>query len=263
MIAISSGKGGVGKTNIALNLGLALAQAGTRAVLLDADWGLSNTEVLLGIAPQRDLRHVLRGECSLEDCLYNAPLGLNLIPGASGVAEIANLPTSERERLLDGFARLGDRTDVMLLDTSPGIADPVIELAASVDRVLLVTTPEPTSLTDAYAFVKVMRQKWSLAKVELVVNKAASRQHAVEIAEGFGRVTERFLNYSVPLRGVICQDEKVSEAVCRQSPLMISSPHSTAAAGIRALARELRETLRAGLKMPSCFDERFSLVASG
>jgi flagellar biosynthesis protein FlhG len=262
-IVITSGKGGVGKTNIALNLGLALAQAGTRTVLLDADWGLSNAEVLLGISPRRDLRHVLQSECSLEDCLYDAPFGLKLIPGATGVAEIANLPAYERDRLLDGFARLGDRTDVMLLDTSPGIADSVIELAASADRVLVISTPEPTSLADTYAFVKVLRQRWSLAPIELVLNRVHSRGQAEEIAEGFSSVTERFLGYFVPLRGFVCQDEKVVDAVCRQSPLMVSYPRSTSAGCIRALAQELHKSLQANLRtVPPC-ETPFALAATG
>jgi flagellar biosynthesis protein FlhG len=240
-IAVSSGKGGVGKTSLALNLGLALAGSGTRTALLDADWGLSNTEVLLGIAPARDLRHVVRGECRLADIVQEAPMGLRLIPGASGVAELANLTAEQRQRLFEELTAIGETADVVLLDMSPGIADAVIDLAAGVDEVLLLTTPEPTALTDAYAFAKMLLNRRPEANLGLVVNMADSAGHAGEIARGFASVTERFLNRSVPLHGFVCRDARVREAVCLQQQFLISFPRSVAAGCVRRLADDLMD----------------------
>jgi flagellar biosynthesis protein FlhG len=238
-IAITSGKGGVGKTNIAVNLGLALAEAGVRIALMDADWGLSNTEVLLGVVPSHDLRDVLRGDCRMEEIIHDGPLGLKLIPGASGVAELANLPNQDRTRLLQELSRVGDIADAVLLDTSPGISDPVIDLVVSADQILVVTTPEPTSLTDAYASAKVILQRRKGAPVGLVVNMVSSKNHAQEIASAFAKVTERFLGYAVPLRGFVCMDPKVQDSVRRQSPLLLSYPRSVAANCIRDLAMDI------------------------
>lgn len=238
-IAVTSGKGGVGKTNIAVNLTLALAEKGARVALLDADWGLSNTELLLGMAPNRDLRHVLRGECEIDEIVCVGPLGMKLIPGASGVAEVANLSSSERDRLIAGLSRLERLADIVVLDTSPGIADAVIDLAAGADQVLVVTTPEPTSLTDAYAFAKVVLQRRRDAEVGLLVNMADDRSHAENISAGFNSVTERFLGCAVPMTGFVCKDMKVQQAVRRQSPLLLSYPNSPAAGCFRQLADSL------------------------
>ncbi len=241
-IAVTSGKGGVGKTNIALNLGLALADTGNRVALLDADWGLSNTHVLLGLTPSFDLGHVLRSERRLEETLIAAPLGLTLIPGASGVAELANLSGPERDRLLSALGSLNDFADILILDTAPGISDGVMDLAGAADRVLLLTTAEPTSLTDAYAFAKVLLQRRPDAPVELIVNMVSSRAHAVEVAKGFAQVTGRFLGRAIPLGGFVCADARVVEAVRRQAPFFIAEPRSTAANNLRELAKRLAPT---------------------
>lgn len=238
-IAVTSGKGGVGKTSIAVNLGLALAQAGRRVALLDADWGLSNTEIMLGISPKRDLRHVLNGECRLEDIVVEAPHGLMLIPGASGVAELANMDSFERDRLMDALSYLHDTVDFILLDTSPGISDAVIDLAMAADQILLLSTAQPTSLTDAYASAKVICGRRSDAPLSLVLNMVASPAQARDVGAGFASVTERFLGRAVPLRGFVSHDPRVADAVVRQTPFVLGQPHSPAAKCVRLLAGEL------------------------
>ena len=238
-IAITSGKGGVGKTNIAVNLCLAITETGARVTLLDADWGLANADVVLGVKPMRDMRHVLTGACDMEQATCVGPLGLRLVAGASGIAELANLAPHERDRLMSELARLGTQCDMIIIDTAPGINDGVIDLATSVDGTLVVTTPEPTSLTDAYAFVKVALQRHPEARIELIVNMATDRKQAEEVACGFARVTERFLGRSIPLAGFVCTDARVGNAVHRQSPFVLSYPHSVAANCVRRLGQDL------------------------
>ena len=243
-VAVTSGKGGVGKSNIAVNLCIALAERGTRVALLDADWGLSNTEVLMGITPKRDLRHVLRGECTVEEILLRGPMGMLLIPGASGVAEVANLSHSERDRLIRGLTHIEHLADMVVIDTSPGISDSVIDLAAGADHIFVVTTPEPTSMTDAYAYSKVLHQRHREAPVSLLVNMADDRSHAECIYSGFSSVTERFLGRKVPMGGYVVRDPKVPLAVRRQSPLLVSYPNAPSADCFRQLAGSLLDTSR-------------------
>ncbi|HEY3269365.1 MAG TPA: MinD/ParA family protein [Armatimonadota bacterium] len=251
-IAITSGKGGVGKTNIALNLGLAMAEAGARVALLDADLGLSNAQILMGLSPLRDLRDVVLGTCGMEDILMDAPHGLKYIPGASGVAELANMDAAERARLLAGLAGLSQFVETALIDTAPGISDAVIDLAAGADQTLIVTTPEPTSLTDAYASAKVILQRRPGANVSLVINMVESRAHATEVARGFASVTRRFLSVDVPLAGFVCEDARVPEAVRRQQPLLVCHPKSLAAGCIRDLARALLSNPRVQVTSGGC-----------
>lgn len=238
-IVITSGKGGVGKTNIAVNLGLAMAEAGARVALFDADWGLSNVDVLLGVSPKRDLSDVLEGNCGIADIVCNAPLGLSLIPGASGIADLANMALEQRHRLEDQVACFSLNMDVMLVDTAPGISDPVVDIATGADEALVITTPEPTSLTDAYAFVKVALARNPNASLRLVVNMTTDRKQAEEVANGFARVTQRFLGRHIGLAGFVCSDTKVVQAVRRQSPFLLSHPRSVAANCIRRLGRDL------------------------
>lgn len=238
VIAVTSGKGGVGKTSIAVNLGIALAQAGRRVALLDGDWGLSNAEMLLGLTPRHDLRHVLRGECALSDILLDGPGGLTLIPGASGVSELANMARAERERLLEALAELDGRADIILLDTAPGISDAVVDLALMADEILVVSTPQPTSLADAYASAKVILARRPGAAVGLVLNMVSGSAQAREVGAGFSAVTERFLGCAVPLRGFVPQDPGVADAVTCQRPFLLARPRPAARA-VRELAGEL------------------------
>lgn len=243
-LAITSGKGGVGKTNIAVNLCLALAERGVRVILVDVDWGLSNTEIIMGIQPGKDLRHVLNGECDIEDILLEGPMGMKLVPGASGVTELANLTSHQRERLTGGLTRLHSLADLIVFDTSPGISDAVIDLATSMDQIFVVTSAEPTSLTDAYAYTKVIFQRRSDASVGLLVNMADDRSNAESIWAGFNSITERQLGRKVPLVGFICTDPKLPLAVRRMIPLMVSYPKSQAADCFRRIADTLLGTPR-------------------
>lgn len=242
-IAITSGKGGVGKTNIAVNLGLAMAEAGARVMLVDADFGLSNVDVILGISPRRDLRHVLDGTCDMEDIVCDAPLGLSVIPGASGIADLANMPAEQRDRLMLQIARISSQTDIMLVDTAPGISDSVVDLAGGADEALVVTTPEPTSLTDSYAFVKVALARYPEARLSLIVNMATDRKQAEDVASGFGKVVRRFLGRDIRTSGFVCADSRVIQAVHSQSPFLLSQPRSVAANCVRRLGRDLLDNL--------------------
>jgi flagellar biosynthesis protein FlhG len=177
-IAITSGKGGVGKTNFTTNLALLLAQTGQRIIVLDADLGLANLHVVLGVAPKFHLEHVIRGEKTLKEILYPAANGIQIIAGGTGIAELANLTNERRERFIDGLAELDSMADVILIDTGAGLSHNVLGFLFASDEVIVITTPEPTAIADAYATIKVVSRDNPDARIRLVVNMANSDMEA-------------------------------------------------------------------------------------
>ena len=238
-VAVTSGKGGVGKTSVAVNLALAWAQTGQRTCLLDGDLGLANVDVLLNLHPRHSLRDVVAGNKTLPEVVLDGPAGLQVIPAASGIEALANLTESARRALVQRFEALGSLGELTVLDTGAGISRTVLSLVLAADEVLLVTTPEPTALTDAYAMIKVVTQRRPELPIHLVVNLVDHVGQAREIHGHLDQITRRFLQRELPLAGWIPRDGCVERAVREQRPLSIYFPYSRATDAIQRLARGL------------------------
>lgn len=250
-LAIVSGKGGVGKTNVAVNLSLCLAARKHRVTLVDLDMGLANADLLLGLSPKFTLAHVLSGVRSLEDVTLSAADGLQFVPGASGLENLANLSEFERQNLLRQLQTLEDNTEMLVFDCGAGISRGVMRFAQSAQRVMVVTTPEPTSMTDAYATIKVLAREHYRGGVGVLVNKAASRTEAEATWTRIFDVSKKFLNYSIANFGFVLQDMCVVQAVRARSPVVLRFPHCSASSCIAAIADSIaaesaRVTRRAG-----------------
>ena len=238
-VAVTSGKGGVGKTSLAVNLALALARAGERTHLVDGDLGLANVDVLLNLHPRLSLREVIAEGKPLEDIIVHGPAGLDVIPAASGVEALADLGGKARQLLLSELQSLSLRADVTILDTGAGLSGTVLALTLAADEVIIVTTPEPTAITDAYAMVKVLTRRRPGLPLQLVVNLAEHAAQAREVHGHLERIIQRFLGREVPLAGWIPRDECVGRAVREQRPLVLYFPHARASEAILGLASRL------------------------
>lgn len=240
IITITSGKGGVGKTNLTVNLAAAFAKSGKRVVLLDADLGLANANILLNFTPEQTLEDVLDGTCNLQDILIPAMDNLWIIPGSSGIERMANMAPEEFSKLSDAFAAM-DPFDYFLVDTSSGVADNVLQLALAAPETLLVMTPEPTSLTDGYALLKLLSQANYSGRVEVVINSSRSKALAERTFDKFREVSKAYLNLDLPLIGYIPFDARLPESVREQVPLIINHPYAPAARAITKLSEFLND----------------------
>ena len=247
VLAIVSGKGGVGKTNLAVNLGIALSTAGRRVLLVDTDLGLANVDLVLGQRPRADLGHVLAGRLGLEDIVQEGPAGIRWIPGASHMPAISRISEKRREALIDGLTALETQHDFVLLDAPAGIGQGVLHLARQADELLLVTTPEPTAVMDAYALLKAVAatRTEAIGQVRLIVNMVAHRRDGQRVHARIAETADRFLGLSVGMLGSVFCDGHVGKAVQRQEPLLLAFPHSQAAWCIKQLSRAILEGLEA------------------
>lgn len=244
-IAVTSGKGGVGKSNLSVNLALALAQRGDRVALVDADLGLANADVLCGVQPLATLEQCLSLRRPLLDCAIAAPGGFTLIPGASGVARLADLDAADRAWLLGEIASIAIGVDWLIVDTGAGIGSNTIAFAAAADRVLVVTTPEPPSMADAYGMIKTLAPRVAAGVTELVVNQARDEDDARGVWLRLDRVSRAFLSREIPLAGWIPFDSALPQAVRSRTPLLVQSPASAAARGVLRVVERLRGELGA------------------
>lgn len=233
IIAISSGKGGVGKSNIAVNMGIGLSQMGKKVLVLDADLGQANINVLLGVIPRYNLYHVVKGYQDLANVVTQAPGGLHIIAGASGLAEMANLDDRKREMLLDELQRLEFEYDYIIIDTGAGIGRNVVGFITGSDETYIVTTPEPTALADAYGLIKVISSEVPEAKLKLIVNRVNSIIEGKKAAKKIIDVSAQFLNMKVEALGFVFEDPAVAKAVQLQKPLLLVFPKSRSALAIR------------------------------
>ena len=240
VLAVTSGKGGVGKTNVAANLAITLSRSHRqRVVLIDADLGLANVDLMLGLQPRWNLSHVFSGERRIEDVITAGPVARTVVPGASGLGRLADLQDHERRTLLEQLGKLENRADYLLVDTGAGIGRTVISLASAADECLVVTTPEPPSVADAYATLKIMSRQVHRPQLHLLVNMVGSRQEARRVYERIAAVARKFLGLKVLDAGYIFCDGHVSRAVRSRKPFVSAFPNSQAAWCMRKVAERI------------------------
>jgi len=236
VIAISGGKGGVGKTNVTLNMAVSLAQRGKRVLVLDADLGLANVDVLLGIRVTKNLSHVLSGECTLDEVIVEGPEGVMIIPATSGTQSMVELTDVEHAGLIQAFSSLQTPIDMLLIDTAAGISNMVVSFAQAAQDVLMVVCDEPTSITDAYALIKILSKQNGVYKFKIVANMVRSLREGQDLFTKLTRVTDRFLDASLELVACIPFDGNVRQAVRKQKVVVQAFPKTPASLAFKALA---------------------------
>ncbi len=240
VFSITSGKGGVGKTNIAVNLAIALARFGKRVILLDADLGLANVDVILGITPKYNLFHLFNGEAGLEDILYQTEFGFKILPSASGVTEMLQLSPEHKMELLDAMDSLEEELDFLVVDTGAGINNDVLYFNLAAQERIVILTPEPTSLTDAYALIKVLRQHHKVDHFKVLVNLTADQKEAKQVYMRLYQACDHFLTgVSLELIGFIPRDASVRESVIKQTPFCVTAPEGAACKAVTQAAHTI------------------------
>jgi len=237
VIAVASGKGGVGKTNVSVNLSVALAQSGREVMLMDADLGLANVDVLLGLQPRKNLSHVLNGEIGLEETLVPGPAGITIVPAASGVARMADLGPAEHVGIIRAFSELHRPVDVLIVDTAAGLHDSVLSFCRAVQEVLVVVCDEPASITDAYALIKVLSRDHGVSRVRVLANMVRGPEEGRSLFAKLTAVCDRFLDVTLDYAGSVPHDEYLRKAVQRQKAVTEAYPSSPAARAFKDLAR--------------------------
>ncbi|MDD6072066.1 MAG: MinD/ParA family protein [Clostridiales bacterium] len=245
VIAVTSGKGGVGKTSISVNLALQFQKQGKRVVILDADFGLANVEVMLGIRPQNNLADVVFNNCSIEDVITKGPMGIGFISGGSGVQDLVSLDKTRLQKLIAQLVKLDSLYDVVIIDTGAGISDSVIEFVLSSPEVLLVITPEPTSITDAYSLLKAVNRKKEFERnnkaIKVITNRVEGPEDGKEIYDKISIVVSKFLNIQLDYLGYIPYDKRLGNAVLEQTPVIIGCPNSEPAIRFKSICNMLLE----------------------
>ena len=247
VITVTSGKGGVGKTSLSVNLAIQLGRLGKRVVVFDADFGLANIEIMLGIRPKYNLADLMYRGKSIEDIITYGPENIGFISGGSGINELANLTRDQVFSMIHRLEELDRIADVIIVDTGAGISDTVLEFVAASEEVLLVATPEPTSITDAYALLKTLNKKASYRPektvVKMVANQVRGEREAAELFEKLGVVVGKFLDVEVDFLGSVPYNKNMQRAVMRQAPVSISDPESDSARAVKNIAGCLEDVM--------------------
>jgi flagellar biosynthesis protein FlhG len=238
VIAVTGGKGGVGKTNISANLGVALAEMGRRVMLLDADMGLANLDVVLGLHAKLNLSHVMQGESSLQDIIVTGPKGMKIVPGASGIQYMAEMSPAENAGLIHAFSEVANDVDVLLIDTAAGISDLVISFSRAAQEQIVVVCDEPASITDAYAIIKLLNREHGISRFRILANMVKSVQEGRDLYNKMCRVTDQYLDVMLSYMGSIPYDEQLRKAVKTQRPVVDAFPRSRVAQAFKNLAKK-------------------------
>ena len=243
IITITSGKGGVGKTNVATNMAIAYGQMGKRVILIDADLGLANVNVMMNLIPQYNLYHVIRKQKKMSEIILETEYGIRLIAGASGFSKIANMNEEERNSFISEMYTLSD-ADIIIIDTSAGVSKNVLGFVAAADEVVIVTTPEPTSITDAYGIIKIIATEVDNLNINLkmIVNRVGSALEGKRVADRMTSIAAQFLNLKVEYLGFIYDDPLVSQSVLRQKPFMIVDPRGKASVCLKHIVARIEKT---------------------
>ncbi|MDD4337285.1 MAG: MinD/ParA family protein [Firmicutes bacterium] len=240
VVAVTSGKGGVGKTSFVVNLAVVLADLGMRVTILDADLGLANVDVLLGLAARHNLHHVINGTLSLEDILIKGPRDVQIIPGASGLRDIADMGLEDRKYLVESLYKTTRGRDLVIVDTAAGMSRNVLDFVLSAQEIIVLTAPEPAAMTDAYAMIKVISRENPNSVVRLVVNMCPNRTEAENVVEQLTLLSDRFLDFSFDALGYIPTDPLVGKAIRARQPFVLAYPYVPASAAMVSIARRLR-----------------------
>lgn len=239
VIAVTSGKGGVGKTNIVANLGYAFCRLGKKVLILDADLGLGNLDVLLGLAPKYNLSHVLMGEKSISEIIVEGPGNLLILPAASGIQELTQLTKQQKVQILSELDQVIDRVDLLLIDTAAGISSNVMDFNVIAQEIVVVVSPEPTAITDAYALMKVLALKYAEKSCKVIVNLAGTTQQGNEVFRQLNLVTERFLDMTLDYVGSVLFDANVTQGIKQQKLVSDLFPDARASKCFQELARKV------------------------
>jgi len=262
VIAITSGKGGVGKTNVTSNLAIALAKQGNRVCIFDADTSLANINVVMGLTVEHTIEHLLTGERTVDEILLAGPEGVMIIPAASGIAECANLDQDQRRRLVSALESLENCFDYILIDTAAGIGDSVLYFVQSAQYAIVVISTEPTSLTDAFALLRVLRRRNYERPVYVLVNMALNYANSMEVFKRFEAAVKKYLNMKIHYLGYITEDKAIRASVSAQRPVLLQHPEALASRCFTTLATVLSKQF-SGTPKPHSFSAYWSGLASG
>lgn len=238
VIAVTGGKGGVGKTNVSVNLACAMGQAGKKVLLMDADLGLANVDVLLGLSPKFNLAHVISGQRTLEEILVDGPSNIKIVPAASGIKEMAGLTTAEHAGLIKAFSDLSHEIDVLMIDTAAGISDNVTSFTRAAQEVIVVVCDEPASITDAYALIKVLNRDHGVFRYRILANMVHGPQEGRELYAKLVKVADRFLDVTLDYMGAVPYDEYLRKAVQKQRSVVDAFPRAKASVAFKNLAQK-------------------------
>ena len=243
IIAVTSGKGGVGKTNVAANMGIAYARMGKKVIVIDADLGLANVNVIMNVIPQYNLYHVIKKKEKMSEIIIDKEYGIKLIVGASGFSKIANMGEAERDEFIKEMYTLSD-VDIIIIDTSAGVSKNVLSFVAAADEVVIITTSEPTAITDAYGIIKVIATEVENMNLNLkmIINRVDSAAEGKRIADRMIKIAAQFLNLKVEYLGFIYNDPAVTKAVLKQKPFIIAEPNGKASGCLKHIVSRLEKT---------------------
>jgi flagellar biosynthesis protein FlhG len=238
VIAVTGGKGGVGKTTVSANLAVSMAAQGRDVMLVDADLGLANVDVVLGLHTRFHLGHVVKGECSLEDAIVTGPRGLQVVPAASGIKHMANLSASEQAGIIRAFSDLYHRVEVLIVDTAAGLHDSVLTFSQAAHHVLVVVCDEPASITDAYGLIKVLSREHGVRRFQILANQTRRAGEGPDLYQKIARVCDRFLNVTLEFAGSVPYDDFLRRAVQRQTAVVEAYPACISSVALKNLAQK-------------------------
>lgn len=237
VIAVTSGKGGAGKTNVSVNLAVAMASEGKKVMVMDADLGLANVDIMLGLHPQFNLSHVISGERTLEEIIVTGPCGVQVVPASSGTQKMAELTPAQHAGMIQAFSEIGQDLDVLLIDTAAGITDSVVSFIRAAQEVIVVVCDEPASITDAYALIKLLNRDYGIQRFRVVSNMAHSMQEGRDLFNKMVRVTDKYLDVTLDFMGTVPYDEYLRKALQKQKAVVEAYPRSKSAMAFKNLAK--------------------------